>query len=316
MVTATVIICTFNRHEMLKRAVSSVRAQTLRTGYAADIVVVDNSLDANARETVAALSVGQGLVVRYTSLPRPNISRARNAGVAEASADYVVFLDDDEWCELTWLDGMIATAESAGADLVFGAVLPVFPDGVPDWDPTGRSMERLMDMPSGSPISIHHDSAISGLWIGTCNSLLRRETCLTEPAPFDPALGLVGGEDYDLFLRLWQRKCRFVWCAEGVVWENVPGPRIRIAYRLKRAFTEGQQYSGITIRRARYPLATSAFVLFKGVVQLALVSAQWCVAKAVAVVVDGKEAVATLDLKLRMVAGKLCWWKLPLEPST
>lgn len=315
MLTATVIICTYQRHEMLKRAVSSVRRQILRSGYAADIVVVDNSLNANAAATVQSLSRGEGLTVRYISLPRPNISRARNAGVAEAASDFVVFLDDDEWCEPGWLDALITTAESSGADLVFGAVLPVFPDGVPDWDPSGRSMERRMAVPSGSAISIHHDRAISGLWIGTCNALLRRDTCLAQADPFDPALGVVGGEDYDLFLRLWHQKRRFVWCAEAVVWEDIPGARISRAYRLKRAFTEGQQYSTISIRRAPYPLLRTTLVLLKGIVQLALVAAQWCVARGLGAVVERTQAVAVLELKLRMVSGKLCWWSLPVEPN-
>jgi succinoglycan biosynthesis protein ExoM len=155
LATATVVICTYNRPDMLSRAVASVRAQFLRPGHAAEILVVDNSRDANAEAAVAALAVGYGLTLRYKSLPRPNVSHARNAGVAEAPSDYVVFLDDDEWVEPGWLDAMIDTAERTGADLVFGAVLPVFPDGTPAWDPSGRSLERRMALPSGSFISIH-----------------------------------------------------------------------------------------------------------------------------------------------------------------
>jgi len=308
MTTATVVICTYNRHDMLRRAVSSARGQILPSGLSAEILVVDNSRDANAQAVVAELAQGDGLALRYVSLPKPNISRARNAGVAQSHGDYVVFLDDDEWCAPGWLAGMITTAEQTSADLVFGAIEPVFPDGMPLWDPSGRSLARDMKLPSGSFISINHDPAISGLWIGTCNALLRRATCLDEPDTFDTALGVVGGEDYDLFLRLWQRGRRFAWSAEGKVWEDIPGNRITMAYRRSRAFITGQQYSAITIRRARSSALAALIVLIKGAIQVPLVAARWAWARR-----RGHSAADALELQLRMVAGKLFWWNLPLE---
>ncbi len=311
MPSATVVICTYNRPDMLPRAVRTARDQVLQTGFSAEILVVDNSRDANAHAGVEALMTEPGaLPLRYISMPRPNISHARNAGVAGSAGDYVVFLDDDEWCAPGWLGAMLTTAETTGADLVFGPVLPVFPDGLPQWDSTGRSLERRMALPDGSFIGIHHDTSISGMWIGTNNSLFRRRTCLDEAAPFDPALGLVGGEDSDIFLRLWQRGRKLAWCAEGVVWEDIPASRITMTYRRKRAFITGQLFAAITIRRAPQRLITIAWVTVKGVVQVSLVAAQWCIRRAL-----GKTSAQATELKLYMVVGKLFWWNLALEPN-
>lgn len=307
MATATVVICTYNRPEMLLRAVETARTQSLRPEFSAEILVVDNSREANARDAVLTMQGGPGLTVRYLSTPNPNISHARNAGVTHSAGDYVVFLDDDEWCELGWLDALIDNAEQTGADAVFGAVLPVFPDGMPAFDPTGRSLERRMALPSGNWIGLHHDTRISGLWIGTCNSLFRRARCFSNDTPFDPALGVVGGEDYDLFVRLSQAGRRFTWCAEAVVWEAIPGPRITMAYRRRRAFTTGQQFSTITIRRAQHGTLAVLIVTLKGVVQLALVAAQWGWCRLI-----GKADAMSRELKVWMVAGKLIWWTLPL----
>ncbi len=202
MRTVTVVICTFNRPEPLARAVATARAQALPPGWRGELLVVDNSPDGNARDAMQALAAGPGLPLRYLSAPIPNISHARNAGVQASDGAFLVFLDDDERCEPGWLAALVSTAEQTGADLVFGAVLPEFPGGAPEWDPSGRAYERRMALPDGARIGIDHDAAVSGRWIGTGNSLLRRATCLAGDPPFDPALGACGGEDYDLFVRL------------------------------------------------------------------------------------------------------------------
>ena len=308
MVTASVVICTFNRPLQLPIAVQSVRMQVLRPGFSAELVVVDNSTDANARDTVLALASEDGLPLRYISEPRPNISLARNAGVAGSMGDFLVFIDDDERCEPGWLDAMIGTAEQSGGDVVFGPVLAEFPDGPPDWDPSGHSLERRIALPTGSEIGLRHDPKLSGRWIGTGNSAIRRATCFAGgKPPFEQALGGSGGEDYDLFLRLSQSGRRFIWCAEGVVWEPVPASRLTTEYRLRRAFATGQHFAAITVRRARHPQAMAAYVLIKAAVQLALLRMLALIDQ-----LRGAAASDTFIFRLAMVRGKLLWWKLGL----
>jgi succinoglycan biosynthesis protein ExoM len=295
---------------MLRRAIDTAREQILRAGFMADILVVDNSNDGNARVTVETMAQNPGRELRYVSVPIPNISHARNAGVAHSKADYIVFLDDDEWCEPGWLDAIIHTANETQGDLVFGPVLPIFPDGKPSWDPAGRSLERRLALPTGSLIGIRHDPMISGLWIGTCNSLFRRATCFSDGEVFDPALGLCGGEDFDLFVRFAQSGKRFIWCAEAVVWEVIPARRITAQYRRDRSFMTGQQFSTIMIRRARWPLIAMLVVMLKASIQLCIVAFQYIFSS-----VFKKSHEISLELKLRMVFGKLVWWTLPMEPS-
>ena len=63
--TVTVIICTLNRHALLVQALQSVRAQEHPESVAVDILVVDNSPDANARFVVEQVGRWPGLPVRY-----------------------------------------------------------------------------------------------------------------------------------------------------------------------------------------------------------------------------------------------------------
>jgi succinoglycan biosynthesis protein ExoM len=290
---------------LLRRAVETARAQLLSPGRTAEILVVDNSPESNARAAMEAMAGEPGLPLRYLLTPIPNISHARNAGIAAASGDFIIFLDDDEWCEPGWLDALIGTAEATEADLVFGAVLPHFPDGPPSWDPTGRSYERRMALPTGTRIGIDHDERVSGRWIGTGNSLLRRATCIGPEPAFDPALGACGGEDYDLFVRLHAAGRHLAWCGDAVVHEVVPGDRSEVPYMRLRSFRTGQQWATITIRRARQPALTTLWIGFKAAVQLALVTGQWGWSRLFSRLDTGPR-----ELKMAEVAGKLVWWNL------
>lgn len=302
--TISVVICTFERPHLLARALRTARAQDLPPGMAAEIAVVDNAPSGSARPVVEAIADEPGWPVRYLAQPVPNISHARNHGVAGTRGEFVVFLDDDEWCEPGWLAALATTARTSGADVVFGAVEPDFVDGPPAWDPVGRPHQRRLAAPSGTPMGIRHDAAASGRWMGTGNSLLRRATCLTLPEPFDPALGRVGGEDYDLFVRLAAQGRRMVWCAEAVVHEVVPADRASFAYMRRRNWRGGQQWAVIAIRRGRRPALTALVVTLRAAVQLGLVTAQRLVAR-------NPADLASRRLKVAQVAGKLCWWTMP-----
>lgn len=299
---ACIAITTFNRPALLLEALRSVRAQQPPEGVSAEVLVVDNSRDANAQGVVLGEAASPGLPARYLSLPEPNVSLARNAAVAACAADWLVFLDDDEVAPAGWLAALLATARATGADVVFGAVLPVFPDGPPAWDPEGRSLARDIALPSGSRIGLHHDRRLSGLWIGTGNCLLRVATCFGDSPPFDPALGRSGGEDYDFFVRLDAAGRRFAWCGEAPVTEVIPAARLTAAYRRDRSFRAGQLYARITIRNARSrPLGIAALAL-RSVVQLAVVAGLWGASR-----LRGAQDAEVRGLKVAEVAGKLLW---------
>lgn len=87
----SVIIPTFNRAHTLPRALDSVLAQTLKPK---EIIVVN---DGSTDDTNVVLSHYSGLYV--INQQNHGVSTARNAGIAKAEGEWVVFLDsDDEWC--------------------------------------------------------------------------------------------------------------------------------------------------------------------------------------------------------------------------
>src|SRR5438045_1703530 len=86
----TVIIPTYNRAQRVPIAIRSALAQT----YPAVEVVVVN--DGSTDETAEVLDTFGTQIVAVHQANR-GLGAARNAGLAQANGDYVLFLDDDDW---------------------------------------------------------------------------------------------------------------------------------------------------------------------------------------------------------------------------
>lgn len=112
---AVVIPC-FNVETTIARTVESLR---LQPGVACEIIAVD---DGSTDDTPAALAA-LGPDVQVIRQPNGGACRARNTGLAEVRAPYVIFLDGDDWIEGNLLHGARTAAEAAGADIVLSRQL-------------------------------------------------------------------------------------------------------------------------------------------------------------------------------------------------
>lgn len=89
--TVSAIVPTYNRREMLARALDSIAAQTRPVD---EVLVVDDGSTDGSAEMLAARFPG----ARRLRCERLGVSAARNRGIAAASGEWVAFLDsDDEW---------------------------------------------------------------------------------------------------------------------------------------------------------------------------------------------------------------------------
>jgi teichuronic acid biosynthesis glycosyltransferase TuaG len=89
----SVVIPTYNRASDLKKAVASVLAQTYRV---AEILVCDDGSTDNSKEVMEEIKSSRVRWIDCGRNGRPAIPR--NAGIKQASSEWVAFLDsDDEW---------------------------------------------------------------------------------------------------------------------------------------------------------------------------------------------------------------------------
>jgi succinoglycan biosynthesis protein ExoM len=307
--TASVVICTYNRPAMFQAALLSCRRDATRRDMKFEIIVADNSVEGHAYAIVDALPPC-GAPVRVVPVQPPNISLARNGGLRAAAAPLVAFMDDDLAVEPGWLDALVDTLESAEVDAVVGPVRPHFAAGAaPDWDPDGARFTRVLPLPSGTLIAASGPDKPAGFALSTASSLWRAATCFTDDAPFDPAFGACGGEDLDLFLRLERRGCRFAWCAEAGVLETIPAGRMSLSYHRLRAYSGAQVYAAAAIKNAPSQFSTMASITARGVAQ-SVVFGPLALASAVAGRFGGgQERAARMAFLAAAGWGKLTWWR-------
>ncbi|MCW5548777.1 MAG: glycosyltransferase family 2 protein [Opitutaceae bacterium] len=130
----TVIICTYNRADLLRQTLAGVAQQDYPAGELEVLVIDNNSRDATP--AVVAEFAGTPHPPRHVRETAQGLDHARNRGLAEARGDILLFADDDILVEPDWVRQM--AAPFAGDDVhrigcVGGEVVPVFPDGLPDW---------------------------------------------------------------------------------------------------------------------------------------------------------------------------------------
>jgi glycosyltransferase involved in cell wall biosynthesis len=97
----SVVICTYNRADLLADVLQTVCEQTLDESYY-EIIVVDNNSSDNTR------AVAEEFSRRYANLhycleTRIGLSHARNRGWREAQGGYVAYVDDDCKAPEQWL---------------------------------------------------------------------------------------------------------------------------------------------------------------------------------------------------------------------
>ena len=309
---ASIVICTYNRLRMLERAVASCLRDATARGTPFELVIADNSPAGHARALADRLVAG-GAPVRWVHASPPNISVARNAGLHAASAPLVAFMDDDLELEPGWLDHLMDVLDQSGADVVISPVRPRFEGALPAWDPAGARFTRVMPAASGTRVTAGGARRGGGAFVvSTASSLWRVATCFTDPHPFDPAFGVSGGEDLDLFLRLQTRGRRFAWCAEAGVWETVPASRTELGFQAMREFAGAQVYTAVSVRHSARPLIRAADIMARGAVQTMLGLGAMALTGAM-IPVAGPQRFVRHFLRTVAGVGKLAWFrKIPL----
>ena len=194
--TVSVIVPTYNRADLLPRALDSILGQTYE-GPIEVIVIDDGSTDHTAAIMDRYLAGNSAVRVRFEQPGRGGVVAARNHGVSIATGTWIAFLDsDDEWLPGK-LAAQIALAEATGAGVVHTGFRYI--------DTTGQFTDdgpQRVDNPArGKCVTamLAEDTVIFS------SVAIRRDVLdrIISEAPhgkaFDPRWTC--GEDYDLLLR-------------------------------------------------------------------------------------------------------------------
>ncbi len=222
-------IPTYRRPRQLRWLLESLARQVPQ---GARVVVADNDCDPAVEELVATAADELAMSVEYIMVPERGISQVRNALIAAATErvpdwEWIVQYDDDGTVADGALCSLVEGAEQLDADAVAGMVVPI---------PEVASSPFLR---SYLPDCQEQPTGLVEMLSGGQNIALSRGLIERMGSPwFTPRFGLVGGEDYDFFLRAKQHGARLAWISEAVVYEGIPAQRCSARAVLRRTFLE------------------------------------------------------------------------------
>jgi glycosyltransferase involved in cell wall biosynthesis len=119
--TVSIIICTRNQADSLKRTLTSIGKAIVPRGWTVELLVVDNGSTDSTPAVVASMTL-PNLPIRYIQEPRKGKAYAYNTGIAAAHGRMFLFTDDDVRVPVGWIDGMCRPMLDRGADAVAGGV--------------------------------------------------------------------------------------------------------------------------------------------------------------------------------------------------
>jgi glycosyltransferase involved in cell wall biosynthesis len=295
----SIVLCTYNRADYLRDALTTLMAAVHASGRNVEILVVNNASTDSTEEVVTRLmheNPDERLFL--INEPKKGLSHARNTGISRSRGDVICFLDDDVLIPEGWLSGLLngfSLDERVGC--VAGRIELSWPDVPrPPWI-DNRCLRLYGAFSHGDrPFVLPRGNDFFG-----GNAVLSREAVETVGL-FDTGLGrkegsLMSGEDTDYSRRLWESGFSIAYSSEGFIYHRVQPERMKFLWVARRTF-----WAGVTnyFRHGRilYPLRS----LPKLVLNAALLILY--------AVLLQKNKVVTTCFRLSTAAGPLYGWYL------
>jgi hypothetical protein len=226
----SVVMCTRNRAQQLRRVLDSAARMAVPTGVSWEFVLVDNG---STDDTGAvAQSYADRLPIRCVREETPGLSNARNRGVAEARGDYICWTDDDVVIDALWLAAYAKAFKSRPEAAFFGGVIePVLEGVTPTWMAENRA--QLGDLMAArdfgpKPIRLDADHLPYGANYAVKASV-QRAHCYDASLGVGPGLKRLG-EETTVLQRMLNDGGRGFWVPRARVRHVIPQTRQTLRY--------------------------------------------------------------------------------------
>ena len=101
----SLVLATYGRSDLIGRFIASLEVQTSADF---ELIIVDQNID-NRVVPYVDQARKAGIYVNHIRMAQPNLSAARNKGIAQAIGDIVAFPDDDCWYEPDVIEQVLTT---------------------------------------------------------------------------------------------------------------------------------------------------------------------------------------------------------------
>lgn len=229
------IICTYNRYDLLPRAIASLSRQLLPADEF-ETIVVDNSPDHDKSERVAA-EFRTIKNLKWIVEKTPGLSNARNVGTRATEAPIIAFMDDDAVASPEWLQALLSAFDRFGAEAqaAGGRVDPLWDAARPEW-----LHDELLGYVSVVNWGGKARFANPKEWVAGTNIAFRKQA-LTDAGGFSIHLGrnksglsLLSNDEIETIARIRARGGQLLYVPDAVVEHLVPKDRLTQAWFRRR----------------------------------------------------------------------------------
>ena len=136
----SIIICTYNRVDFLKKCIDSILKQ-ISTNNGIEIVVIDNNCNDGTKEYINNIN---STYINYFLETKQGLSHARNKGIEVSKGDFLAFVDDDATIDEKWLKSLLYHLKNQNINHIYGG--PIFPNfevKCPKWIDDGYFIRKF-----------------------------------------------------------------------------------------------------------------------------------------------------------------------------
>lgn len=196
----TVVIPTYNRVEQLSRVIDHLLASDVEGFSLVEIIVVDDGSAVSPESMIASKSVAAPFTLRCERQENAGPAKARNNGYRRASADTVLFIDDDILVSPGLLTQHVEAHDQYPGSVIIGPCPCVQPDVPIPSSRYIRSLEHaaLADIPAKGFAEVN--TVVSG------NLSIERRMFFDDNGMYDDNLNSPTAEEFDVIAKLRRRR--------------------------------------------------------------------------------------------------------------
>jgi glucosyl-dolichyl phosphate glucuronosyltransferase len=233
----SVIVCTYNRADILTDCLESLLNQNIDKNLY-EVIIVDN----NSTDTTQNVAANYGSLFPNFQLifeSKQGLSHARNSGLNKAKAKYVAYIDDEERVPGNWIETALKIIEEKEPDIFGGPVHPIFVDEKPDWFKEQYGIRGDM----GDSRWLEKGFILGG-------NFFAKKSLLLEYGGFDPKFGMQKDktsyhEETHIVFRALKEKKRIYYSKELAVKDILPEYKTSLAFFLFSKYRAG--YDGVDL---------------------------------------------------------------------
>jgi glucosyl-dolichyl phosphate glucuronosyltransferase len=229
----SVVVCTYNRANILKYTLQALANQTVAKNLYEVVVINNNSTDHT--EEIAKEFIKKYDNYQIIQEREQGISHARNRGIKEAKADYIAYLDDDVRPLENYVERMIWIINNYDFDVFGGRYVPWYLYGKPRWFNdeyacTGHDFEEVRELKAGF--------LVGGVMVFKKKALEAFEGFSTDMGP--KAERFSYGEDTNLQVRMRKKGLKIGFDPDLVVGHLVAQYKVSIFWFFKSSYINGR----------------------------------------------------------------------------